>query len=123
MNAYLAVLSGILGVAGALGAAWAVFRSAADNRRKELDRDYIEALERTVNTAQSENKRLEAKLDSIQTANLVLQETVSGAAAVRTLAENIAVEEAQRREEHMVHMTLLKDILAQLKDQRGAIGR
>lgn len=123
MAAYVAVIAGIVGIAGALGVAWAAFRTAADTKRRELDRDYIVALERANQSNEKELGRLAAKVDSLTTANLVLQETVSGSAAVKELADKIAKEESYRREEHMVHMTILKDILAQLKNQRGAIGR
>jgi len=123
VNAYLAVVATLVGVAGALGVAWAGFRSTADTRRRDLDRDYIAALERTNQADEKELARLRSRVDALTTANLVLLDTVSGTEAVKRLAESISAEENHRREEHMVQMTILKDILAQLKDQRGAIGR
>lgn len=72
---------------------------------------------------EAENLRLTSKLDTLTQANAVLQETVSGAAAVRALAEDIAHEERARRDEHQTQIILLKDIIAEIRQSRGAIGR
>ncbi|MGH9005580.1 MAG: hypothetical protein ACRDYV_20835 [Acidimicrobiia bacterium] len=113
----------LLGIAVTLGVAYSVARSAARDKDTEDLSRRNEVLDRALTRSETERTRIETKLDTVMNANAVLQETVSGTAAVKHLAEEIRREESARREEHLTQMTLLKDIIAQLKDSRGAIGR
>lgn len=116
-------LSVLLAISGAMGIAYAVFRTSAKTNTVELYARENTILTQANTRHESAEARLQAKVDSLTQANLTLQETVSGTAAVRHLASEIAREENARREEHMVMQTLLKDIISELRQSRGALGR
>lgn len=117
------IFAAIIGVAVTLGVAYAVTRSAARSQTQEIYERENEALTKALGRQEQENLRLQQKTDALAQANAVLQQTVSGTIAVKELAKEIQREEAARREEHQVQMTLLKDVLAQLRSGRGEIGR
>jgi len=117
------IASVVIVAAGVLGISWA---NARNNQKTQIDTLYErenEALGKALNRQEQENARLLVKVESLAQANTVLQETVSGTAAIKALAREIAEEESKRREEHLTQMTLLKDIIAELRQSRGAIGR
>jgi len=123
---YVDILFGIslvLAIAGGLGVSYAVFRSSSKTNTIDLFAKENDALTKALTRQESENLRLQTKVDALANANAVLQETVSGTLAVKELAKEIAREEAQRREEHAAALVLLKDIIAELRQARGAIGR
>jgi len=109
-------------MATALGIAYAVFRSSAKTHTTDLYARENDALTKALNRQETENLRLQTKVDALANANSVLQETVSGTLAIKELSKEIAREEAQRREEHQMQMMLLKDIIAELRQSRGTIG-
>lgn len=117
------VISVVLVAAGVVGIALANARNAQKGQIESLyekeNRAYRDALARQ----EQENLRLQQKVDSLGQANATLQETVSGTLAVKELAKEIAREESARREEHQTQQILLKDIIAELRQSRGAIGR
>jgi hypothetical protein len=117
------VVTAVVSTAAALGIAYAVFKSTARTNVQELYARENEALGKALARQEAENARLMAKVDTLANTNAVLQETVSGAAAVRELALEIRREEALRREEHQTALVLLKDIIAEMRQARGAIGR
>jgi hypothetical protein len=117
------VLITVVSVFTALGVAWAVFRSTARVQTIGLFEKENDALTKALARQESENLRLQTKVDALANANAVLQETVSGTLAVKELAKEIQREEGQRREEHQTQIVLLKDIIAELRQARGALGR
>ena len=124
----LAVLGGILAIATAVGVAYGVFRASARSTRIEwADREQA-MLTRANARLEGEVTRLQSKTDTLTQHNQVLQEMVTNAAAVKSLAEDIAREERMRREEHQAQLTLIKDLLAEMRRARGipeggALGR
>jgi hypothetical protein len=115
------IITAVLAVATALGLAYAVFRSTARTNTTLLYERENEALTKALTRQEAESVRLQTKVETLVNTNAVLQETVSGAQAVRTLAVEIQREEAARREEHKVMMELLKDLIAQFRQARGTI--
>ena len=115
-------LSALLATAGVLGIAYAVFRSSASTKTCDLYKAENEILGKANARWEAEVARLQTKVDALSNANMVLQETVSGREELRRLAEEGRVAEQERRAEHAAIQMLLKDILAQLKTQRGVIG-
>lgn len=114
-------MSVIVTIATALGVAVAVFRASARTNTATLYERENDALTKALARQESESLRLATKVETLTTTNAVLQETVSGAAAVRHLADEIHREEAARREEHHAMMMLLKDIIAELRRKRGEL--
>lgn len=112
----------LLAIAGTLGITWAVFRTSAAAKTIELYQAENEVMGKMNHRLESEVARLQTKVDTQQASMQALQETVTQRADVAQLMTEIRKAENERREEHGVHMTLLKDILAQMKNARGAIG-
>jgi hypothetical protein len=112
----------LVSVAAALGIAYAVFKSSARTNIAELYERENDALSKALARQEAEGVRLQTKVETLANTNAVLQETVSGAAAVRTLATEIARDESARREEHAAMMMLLKDLVAIIRRERGEIG-
>lgn len=122
MTQTLVILAGVLvSVATALGLAFAIFKSTARNNTALLYERENDALTKALTRQEAESLRLQTKVETLVNTNAVLQETVSGAAAVRTLAVEIQREEAARRDEHKIMMELLKDMIATIRQQRGTI--
>lgn len=116
------VLTAVVSVATAMGIAYAVFKSTARTNTNLLYERENDALTKALARQETEATRLATKVETLTNTNAVLQETVSGAAAVRHLATEIAREEAARREEHQAMMLLLKDLIAIIRRERGEIG-
>lgn len=113
----------LFAIATVLGAAYGVTRASARSTRLDWANRELDMVNKSNQRLEAEANRLQSKVDTLVQANAVLQETVSGAAAVKNLAVEIAREERARREEHQTQMTLLKDIIAEIRGSRGAIGR
>lgn len=109
--------------AGVLGVSLANARNAQKSQVDALYEKENSALRLALDRQEGENQRISVKYDEIAKANLVLQSTVSGAEEVRKLAVEIAGEEKKRQEEHQVMMVLIKDLIAEFRNSRGAIGR
>jgi hypothetical protein len=109
--------------AGVLGVSLANARNAQKSQVDALYEKENSALRLALDRQEGENQRISVKYDEIAKANLVLQSTVSGAEEVRKLAVEIASEEKKRQEEHATMMILLKDLIAEFRNSRGAIGR
>lgn len=120
----IAVIASVLIVAaGVLGIALANARNNQRSQTEALYQKENEALGKALARQEQENNRLLSKYEEIGQANLILQQTVSGAEEVKKLAKEIANEEKKRQEEHATMMVLLKDVIAELRQARGAIGR
>lgn len=113
----------LLAVAGTLGVTWAVFRASSATKTIELYQAESEVQGKINHRLEQEVTRLVTKLDAQTVAFQALQDTVTQRAEVGQLRDELKRSEEQWRVEHQAHTVLLKDILAQLKHQRGAIGR
>jgi predicted transcriptional regulator len=109
-------------IAAAVGTAWGVARTSKKTKTTEMYEAENEILGKINTRLENEVKRLQIKVDTQEAALVALRESVTQRAEVQRLAESIHREETSRREEHQILMTLLKDILAQMKNNRGAIG-
>ena len=117
------IFAAVIGVAVTLGVAYAVTRSSARTQTEAIYEKENRALGQALQRQEAENQRLVDKYEEIAKANLVLQSTVSGAEEVRKLGAEIVAEERKRQEEHATMTILLKDVIAELRQARGAIGR
>lgn len=117
------VASVFIVAAGVLGISLANARNSQKGQTEALYERENKALGQALNRQEQENARLLTKVEALATSNTVLQETVSGTKAVRELAREIADEERKRQEEHQMMQILLKDIIAELRQSRGALGR
>jgi len=117
------VASVVIVAAGILGIALANARNSQKGQIESLYEKENKALGQALARQEQESARLLTKVEALANANAVLQETVSGTSAVRALAQEIASEEHKRQEEHATMMVLLKDLIAEMRQSRGAIGR
>lgn len=108
--------------AGVLGVSLANARNAQKSQIDSLYEKENEALGKALSRQETENIRLQQKVDALGQANQVLQQTVSGTMAVKELAKEIAREESARRIEHETQLALLKDLIAVVRQARGTIG-
>jgi phage shock protein A len=106
----LAILGAVLGIIGTLGIAYAVFRSATVQKTLDLYRSENEALGKAVARLTADHMALAAKAEQLETANRVLQETVSGRDAIERLTTRLVEFQADRATEHKTMMELLDDI-------------
>ncbi len=112
----------VVGLAGALGVAYAVFKSASEQRLRDVDQRLINDQNMRITMLESEVSRAHTDLQAaVQKAELY-RESLTQKAAVDHLAEIIVTEEKRRSEEHRTQEVLMKDLLAQMKGQRGTIG-
>lgn len=118
----LLAISTLVGVAGALGVAYTVFRSSSEQRLREVDQHII--TNQNLLMAQFEKELEKCRVDLSATKNKAdnYREALTQRAAVDHLAELLAREERNREQEHHVQTMLLKDVIAQLKGMRGVIG-
>jgi len=117
------VTSVFIVAAGVLGISLANARNSQKGQIEALYEKENKALGQALARQEQESARLLAKVETLTQANTVLQETVSGTEAVRKLALELASEEKKRQEEHATMMILLKDVIAELRQSRGALGR
>lgn len=126
----LAIISVLLGIAGALGISWAVFRSTSEQKLREIDKQLLNSQEMLIHQQEAEVTRLKVERDKAENFAAMARADLTQKAAVDHLLEIVVGEERRRAEEHkqaaeamQVHTQLLKDIVAQLKGQRqGTIG-
>lgn len=109
--------------AGVLGISLANARNTQKGQIETLYEKENKALAQALGRQETENIRLQQKVDALGQANGVLQQTVSGTMAVKELAKEIAREEAARRAEHETQLVLLKDLIAVIRQNRGELGR
>lgn len=115
-------LAALLAIAGAMGIAYSVFRTSAKTNTVTLYERENDILEKQNARLEAETVRLEQRLQQALAEAISLREAVTQRAEVARLAEVVTREEAARREEHKVMEMLQKDLLAQLRRQRGEIG-
>lgn len=114
-------LSVLVGIAGALGVAYTIFRSSAEQRLREVDQQIINNQNVLIAQQEGEASRLRTDLANEKNRAEIYRESLTQRAAVEHLAEVVAREESARREEHSTQIMLLKDVISQLKHNRGSI--
>lgn len=117
----LVALSTMVGIAGVLGVAYTVFRSASEQRLRELDQQIIGNQNVLITQKDTELARLRTLAEREKERADIYRTDLTQRAAVDHLSELVINEEKTRRDEHQVQSMILKDILAQLKGQRGVI--
>lgn len=110
-----------VGVAGALGVAFTVFRSASEQRLREVDQHVINNQNLLLAQLESELSKVRTELAAMQQRADTYRESLTQRAAVDHLSDIVVRSDAARRQEHDTQIMLLKDVIAQLKYQRGAI--
>jgi hypothetical protein len=115
-------ISTVVGMAGALGVAYAVFRSSAEQRLKEVDQRLINDQNMLISRLEHESSSLKADLSTATALANNFRESLTQKAAVDHLAELLIKEEKERKDEHAMHAMIMKDILAQMKREHGTIG-
>lgn len=120
----IALIAGVfIAAASVLGISLANAKNAQKGQVESLYEKENRALAQALQRQEQESLRLQQKVDALSQANSVLQQTVSGTMAVKELAKEIAREETARREEHATFLVLVKDLIAQVRQARGEIGR
>jgi hypothetical protein len=115
----LLALSTLIGVAGALGVAYAVFRSTSEQRLREVDQSLLNHQNLLLQQVDTELSKCRADLVLEKQRADMYRSDLTQRAAVDHLADTVAKDETTRRIEHEMQAMLLKDIIAQLKGLRG----
>lgn len=120
-DSVLLAIATFVGIAGSLGVAYTVFRSSSEQRLRDVDQRLINDQNMRITMLESDKSKLDTDLHAaIQKAELY-RESLTQKAAVDHLAEILIREEAIRKEEHATQLMVLKDLLAQMKRERGTI--
>lgn len=122
-NQVILAIGLFLSVAGLLGVAFAVFRSATVTKTIEL----LEA-ENTVLTKSLERQRadltlLQDRVGQLEQANNVLKNVVTGRAEIEVLTGFAKAEAQLRREEHRIIVELLHEVRDLVQEMWRAIPR
>jgi CHAD domain-containing protein len=116
------VVTAIVSVAMALGLAYAVFRTSARTNIAELYERENDALGKSNERLEKDLKHATEQLGDIRQKFVVLEAMITQRAEVKELREMVERIERIRGEEHATFLTILKDVLAQLRSGRGTIG-
>lgn len=115
----LYAISALVGTAGALGVAYTVFRSASEQRLREVDQSLLNHQNLLVAQLESELSKCRTDLATSEQKAEMYRSDLTQRAAVDHLADLVVREEQTRRFEHETQTILLKDMIAQLKGLRG----
>jgi hypothetical protein len=121
-NIVVSFVSALLALSGALGIAYAIFRSATVTKTMELYKLENEALGKSVSRLQADQAVQSERITVLENENRVLRDVVTGKTAIEHLTGEVLRTEAQRREEHAAMMVLLRDLLGQIKDMWAQLG-
>lgn len=120
MNAevVIGVIGAILAIAGGLGVAYAVFRSATVQKTLDLYQSENEALGRAVARQQGDLLAFGERMRALEEENRVLRNVVTG----KQYLEEFSAAFAKREREHQAVMALLAEIREQLAELwRGVV--
>jgi hypothetical protein len=117
----LIAISTLVGVAGAMGVSYTVFRSAAEQRLREVDQHLIGNQTVLITQLEEQIVHLRQECDAEKRRSETYRESLTQKAAVEHLSEVVIREEQIRRQEHEAQLMLLKDMIAQMKRGRGEI--
>jgi len=124
----LFALSVVFGLAGTLGIAYTVFRSASEQKLRELDKRIIDNQKELQVQLEAElQKERQLRIASEQKAD-TYRSDLTQRAAVEHLAEVVAREEGARRDEHNkqiemadTQIALLKDLISTIRGKGGTL--
>lgn len=123
----LSALAVLLALAGALGVAWAVFRSTSEQKLREIDRQLLNSQEMLIRQHEAELARLQTDMAKAENFVSIARADLTQKAAVDHLLELVVREERHRADEHeqqldqtRAHTALLKEIILILKQLRDA---
>jgi hypothetical protein len=126
----LLLVSSVVGIAGALGVAYAVFRSASEGKLRELDKRIIENQQALLTQTEAELTRERTRAQAAENNAITYRDALTQKAAVDHLLEVLVREEQARHQEHTEHgrrfelqAELLREILTELKARRGSVNR
>jgi CO dehydrogenase/acetyl-CoA synthase beta subunit len=122
------LVSTVIGIAGTVGVAYAVFRSSSEQKLRELDGRIIQNQKELQTQLEAEiSKERQLRIAAEQKAE-TYRSDLTQKAAVEHLAEMVQREEKERRVEHQkqiefaeMQTTLLKDLIASIRGQRGTL--
>lgn len=118
MDTILPVMGLVLAVAGALGVAYAVFRSATVTKTLDLYKEENEALGKALARQQADLLALSERLRGIEEENRVLRNVVTGKEHFDALER----EAGKRAAEHASIMAILQEVREQLAELwRGVV--
>jgi hypothetical protein len=128
VGAVISIVGVILGIAGTLGVAYAIFRSASEQKLRELDKRIIENQQALLTQTETELTRERARAQAAETNAVTYRDALTQKAAVDHLLEVLVREEQARHAEHEQHgrhfeaqTALLREILAALRERRDSI--
>ena len=117
----LVAISTMVGIAGALGVAYTVFRSASEQRLRDVDQQVIGHQNILIAQLEEQAKNLRTECQAEKQRSDTYRESLTQKAAVDHLSELVIREEQIRRQEHETQIMLMKDMIAQLKGLRGTL--
>lgn len=130
IGAAISIVGVILGIAGTMGVAYAIFRSASEQKLRELDKRIIENQQALLTQTETELTRERARAQAAETNAVTYRDALTQKAAVDHLLEVLVREEAARHNEHQEHARhfelqtgLLREILDELRARRDSVGR
>lgn len=128
--AILSIVGVIFGIAGTLGVAYAVFRSASEQKLRELDKRIIENQQALLTQTETELTRERARAQAAETNAVTYRDALTQKAAVDHLLEVLVREEQARHAEHQEHgkhfemqTNLLREIVSELRAKRDSASR
>lgn len=113
----------VLSVAGTLGVAYAVFRSATVTKTIELLETENTALSKSVTRQQADLTLLQDRVGQLEQANAVLKNIVTGRTEIEALTAYAKDEARVRREEHRITVELLHEVRDLVQEMWRAIPR
>lgn len=116
VKAVFAGLSVLLAVIGALGIAYAVFKSATVTKTIDLLETENKVLGQSVARQSGDIATLQGRVTSLEGENTVLRNVVTGKSAIEELGERMIAEDKIRREEHASMMAMLKAVATVLQE-------
>lgn len=120
VGAVVSIVGVILAIAGTLGVAYAVLRSASEQKLRELDKRIIDNYQALVTQLEAEKTSAVVERDAAERRAADYREALTQKAAVDHLAEMVEHQWKQQRETDSAHSQLLRDILEHLRRiQRG----
>lgn len=115
------VVGSVLTIVGALGVAYAVFRTNVVTKTVDLYKTENEILGKTVARLGSDLATCHDRIATIEDANRVLRETVTGERAIQALSTEIRAYQQPVAEAHRMQLDALNRILAAIRDLGGRV--
>lgn len=110
MNLIWPIVSAVVAVAGALGIAYAVFKSATVSKTILLLESENTVLSNAVARQTADLAAMKQRMEELEAQNRALSNVVTGRTEIQQLTDHVTKEEAARRAEHKSMMDLLDEI-------------